>query len=205
MKKNLNRFFLGTRILGFSTLGIITLVILSVWISGATSHRSLFQNSLISTSILAAAFFLFISAGLYFGLKLKEDVGVLMNKEKLKEISQKTPYFDLSGTEIPSAGDGIGGLILGFILWFAVAVLATFLLYFLGVFFWSAALIFAAMLYWIFFRALRLVFKNSKLCRGNLFKSIAFGLFYSFLYISWIYGIIFLLHFLQPSEKITVS
>ncbi|REC53270.1 hypothetical protein DRF62_14510 [Chryseobacterium piscium] len=72
-----------------------------------------------------------------------------------------------------------------------------FLLYFLGFFFWAAILFFAAMLYWIFFRALRLVFKNSRKCKGDLLKSFAFGFFYSFLYISWIYGIIFLVNYLN--------
>ncbi|KQT23342.1 hypothetical protein ASG22_13290 [Chryseobacterium sp. Leaf405] len=59
------RYFLETKWLSYSTLGIIILVILSVWLSGTGSHRSLFQNSILSTSILAVAFFLFISLGLY--------------------------------------------------------------------------------------------------------------------------------------------
>ncbi|WP_312075932.1 hypothetical protein [Chryseobacterium sp.] len=197
-----NKPFLETKILSYSTLSIIVLVILCVWFSGINSHRSLFQNSLISTSILAGAFFLFISSGLYFGLKLKENIGVLVNKEKLKNISERVPLFELGSAELPAVGDGIGGIILSIILCFVVAILAAFLIYALGVFIWASIIIFTAILYWIFFRALRLVFKNSKYCRGNLFKSIAFGSFYSFLYISWMYIIIFLLHFLQHSEKV---
>jgi hypothetical protein len=50
------RYFLETKLLSYSTIGIIILVILSVWISGAGSHRSLFQNSVVSISILAVAF-----------------------------------------------------------------------------------------------------------------------------------------------------
>ncbi|PIF45997.1 hypothetical protein CLU96_3014 [Chryseobacterium sp. 52] len=49
--------FLETKLLSYSTLGIIILVIVSVWLSGVDSHRSLFQNSIVSTSILAIAFF----------------------------------------------------------------------------------------------------------------------------------------------------
>ncbi|WP_430827071.1 hypothetical protein [Chryseobacterium indologenes] len=49
---------LPTKLLFYSTLAIITLVILCVWISGMASHRSLFQNSILSTSILAGSFFL---------------------------------------------------------------------------------------------------------------------------------------------------
>lgn len=190
------RYFIDTKLLSRSTVGIILLVIICVWISGQSSHRSLFQNSVISTSILGTAFLLFISLGLYYGLKLKDNIGHVLTKENIKKLSDKTPEigsFDFDG---PALGDGIGGIILSIILWFVIAVLFTFLLYFLGVFFWVMVLVFAAMLYWIFFRALRLVFKNSKYCRGNLAKSLGLGLFYSFLYLSWIYGIIFLVNYL---------
>ena len=63
--------FLETKYVFFSTLAIIIVVILSVWFSGKADHRSLFQNSILSTSVLAGAFFLFIAVGLYSGLKLK--------------------------------------------------------------------------------------------------------------------------------------
>lgn len=191
------KYFLETKFLSYSTIGIIILVILSVWLSGTGSHRSLFQNSVIVTSILAAAFFLFISLGLYFGLKLKENVGNILNADRIKKVSDKGPFIDGFDFNPPEVGDGIGGIIISIILWFIVAIVLTFLLYFLGIFFWAAILFFAATLYWIFFRALRLVFKNSRKCKGNLFKSFAFGLFYSFLYIFWIYGIIFFVSFLN--------
>lgn len=189
--------FLETKLLSYSTLGIIILVILSVWLSGTGSHRSLFQNSILSTSILAVVFFLFISLGLYFGLKLKENIGNILTKERIKKMSDKTPEmgnFDFDG---PAVGDGIGGIILSIILWILISVVLIFLLYCLGVFFWVVILLFTAMLYWIFFRALRLVFKNSRHCKGKLLRSLGFGFFYSFLYISWIYGIIFLVNYLN--------
>ena len=188
--------FLETKLLSYSTLGIIILVILSVWLSGKDSHHSLFQNSIISTSILAGAFFLFISLGLFYGLKLKDNVGHILTKERIKKYSDKTP--EIGGFDLDiSAADGIGGIIMSIILWILISLVLVFLLYFLGIFFWATILFFTAMLYWIFFRALRLVFKNSRHCKGNLLKSLAFGFFYSFLYISWIYGIIFLANYLN--------
>lgn len=189
--------FLETKWLSYSTLAIIILVILSVWLSGTNSHRSLFQNSILSTSILAATFFIFISSGLYFGLKLKENVGHILHRERIKKYSDNISLPDVSGFDPPAVGDGIGGVILSIILWFLISIVFAFLLYFLGFFFWAAILFFAAMLYWIFFRALRLVFKNSKSCKDNLLRSLGFGFFYSFLYISWIYGIIFLVNYLN--------
>ncbi|MCJ7932050.1 MAG: hypothetical protein MUW56_00025 [Chryseobacterium sp.] len=182
--------------MSYSTIGIIILVILSVWISGKEAHRSLFQNSVLSTSVLAGAFFMFISSGLYYGMKLKDDIGYILDKERLKSFSDRTSGWGDFDFDPPSSGDGIGEVIISIILWIVFSVVLVFLVYFFGLFFWTAVLFFVSMLYWIFFRALRYVFKNSKNCKGNLLKSLRFGFFYSFLYISWIYGIIFWINYI---------
>ena len=191
------KLFLETKLLSFSTLGIIVLVILSVWLSGKGSHRSLFQNSILSTSILAGAFFLFISLGLYYGLKLKENVGNIFNKQRLDKYSDNAPAVGSFDFDPPVVGDSIAAAILSIVLWFLITIVLVVLLYFLGFLFWAAVLFLIAVLYWIFFRALRLIFKNSGKCKGNLLKSLGFGIFYSFLYISWIYGIIFLANYIN--------
>ncbi|WP_347219225.1 hypothetical protein [Chryseobacterium sp.] len=181
----------------YSTLAVIPVVIISVWLSGNGDHRSLFQNSIVSTSILAGAFFLFITLGLYYGLKLKDNVGSILNSERIKKYTDKTPSIDGFDFDPPVVGDGIGGAILSIIVWILFSIVLIFLSYFLGLFFWSALLVLAAMLYWIFFRAIRLVFKNSGKCKGNMIKSLGFGAFYSFLYVSWIYAIIFLINYIN--------
>lgn len=191
------KYFLETKYLFFSTLTIITIVIVSVWLSGKADHRSLFQNSIVSTSVLAGSFLLFITTGLYFGLKLKDNVGNILNRERLQRYADKTPKFNGFDFDPPAVGDGIGGVILSILLWIVFSILLIILSYFFGLFFWSAVLFLGAILYWLFFRALRLVFKNSRKCKGNLLKSFGFGLFYSFIYISWIYGIIFLIQYLN--------
>ncbi|OCA74007.1 hypothetical protein BBI00_06505 [Chryseobacterium arthrosphaerae] len=191
------KYFLETKYLFFSTLTIITIVIVSVWLSGKADHRSLFQNSIVSTSVLAGSFLLFITTGLYFGLKLKDNVGNILNRERLQRYADKTPKFNGFDFDPPAVGDGIGGVILSILLWIVFSILLIFLSYFFGLFFWSAVLLLGAILYWLFFRALRLVFKNSRKCKGNLLKSFGFGLFYSFIYISWIYGIIFVIQYLN--------
>ncbi|MGR3857486.1 MULTISPECIES: hypothetical protein [Chryseobacterium] len=153
------------------------------------------MNSILSTSVLAGAFFLFITGGLYSGLKLKDNIGNILNKERIQRYADKTPKFDSFEVDIPDAGDGIGGAIISFLAWIVISILLVFLSYFFGLFFWSAVFLLGAILYWIFFRALRLVFKNSGKCKGKVVKSLGLGLFYSFLYISWIYGIIFLIQY----------
>ncbi|MDN3693016.1 hypothetical protein QWZ06_12345 [Chryseobacterium tructae] len=189
--------FIETKYLFYSTLVIIPIVIISVWLSGKGDHRSLFQNSILSTSILAGAFFLFITLGLYYGLKLKDNMGGILNKERIKKYANKTPVMDGFDFDPPAVGDGIGGFIISIFLWIIFSIVLIFLSYFLGLFFWSALLFLAAMLYWIFFRALRYVFKNSRKCKGDFVKSIGFGFLYSFVYISWIYGIIFMINYIN--------
>lgn len=186
-----------TKYLFYSTLAVITIVIISVWLSGKGDHRSLFQNSIVSTSILAGVFFLFITLGLYYGLKLKDNVGNIVNRERIRKYTDKAPEISSFDFDPPVVGDGIGSAILSVIVWILFSIVLIFLSYFLGLFFWSALLVLAAMLYWIFFRAIRLVFKNSGKCKGNIIKSLGFGIFYSFLYVFWIYGIIFLINYIN--------
>jgi hypothetical protein len=171
------------------SLAIITLIVatISVWLLGLGQHRSLFENSIITISILSIAFFSFISIGLYKGVKIKENVGKLTD-----HIKKSSPGFlnIKSIADFISPADGIEGIVVGVLLWIFVAIFCAFFLWLFGAVLWFGVIVFAAMLYWIFFRALRLVFKNSNKCKGQIMKSVSYGLFYTFLYIIWIYLII---------------
>ena len=70
---------------------------------------------------------------------------------------------DLSGgfelpSGIPDVGDGIAGIILGILAWIIFSILLLLFIWFFGAIVCTMVLAFAAMLYWIFFRAVRLVF-----------------------------------------------
>lgn len=193
-----NKIFLETKFTFYASLVIILLVALSVWISGRNSHHTLFQNSIVSITILAISFFLFVSISLYNGVKLRDNLGSIFSKEKFKEISKSTSDIAPTNLDVPDAGsDGIGGIIFGIIAWIFFTIALLIMLYIIGVFFWSVLFLFLAMLYWIYFRALRLIFKNSGKCKGDLLKSFGFGFIYSALYVSWIYGIIYLLKYIN--------
>lgn len=174
------------------SLLVAVLTILSIWLFGLGQHRSLYVNSILSTTILSVSFFLFITVGLYKGIKLKDDLGKITDKIELNKLP------DVSGMDfsISDMGDDIGGLVLGILGWVLVALIAIAVIWILSPILWALILVFAAMLYWIFFRALRLVFKNSPKCRGNLWRSAGFGLTYTVLYNFWIYGIILASHYL---------
>lgn len=175
------------------TLLILVLTVLSIWLLGLGQHRTLFENSILSISVLSVAFFLFLTIGLYKGIKLKDDIGKVTNNLK----SLKFPDLSNTGNFNPSIleVDGIAGIVLSILLWIVAMILFSLLIWLFGALLWSGIIIFIAMLYWIFFRAIRLVLKNSNKCRGNLVKSLTYGLGYTILYSSWIYGVVIISHY----------
>lgn len=170
------------------TVLVISLTVISIWLLGLGKHRTMIENSLLSTSVLAAVFFLFLTIGLFKGIKLKNNISSLsenlqtLKKPDFADIPNDSAFFE--------GGEGILEAIINIILWVVVSVLIVVLLWVFGAILWTTILVFMAMLYWIFFRALRLVFKNSNKCKGDLTHSIIYGLGYTIVYTSWIYGII---------------
>ena len=195
MKSPDKRTLINTKNIFIISILTITITILSVWFYGIGKHKTVIENSLISTSIISIAFFLFISISLYNGTKLKDNVGKItdkINSKKLNFLKDLTPT-DFSGLELgANIAEGIGGIIMTIILWIIVTIVLSFVFYALGTIIWFSILAFLGMLYWIFFRALRLIFKKSAECSGNFKLSIFYGILYTFLYNFWIYGIILL-------------
>ena len=176
------------------SLIIIAITVLCVWFYGIGKHKTIIENSLISTSILSIAFFLFITISLYNGTKLKDSLGQLtdtFDSKKLnflKEMNGDSGF----GHSLPEIGEGIGGIIASIIFWILATIIISYLFFALGAIIWMSILIFLAMLYWVFFRALRLIFKKSSECSGNIERSVFYGITYTLLYNFWIYGIILL-------------
>jgi hypothetical protein len=187
MKK---RIILTTKNIFFISILVIVLTIFSVWIFSIGKHKTIIENSFISTSILSISFFLFITIGLYKGIKLRDNVGKLTDQFDSKKIEYLKDITQHSSTDTPDIGDGIFGIILSLIFWFLASIIIGYLFFAFGAILWFSILLFMAILYWIFYRALRLVFKKSNECQGNLSKSIQYGIGYTILYSFWIYGII---------------
>ncbi|WP_298539840.1 hypothetical protein [uncultured Aquimarina sp.] len=196
LKKKPRLNYITTKGIFYITLLVIFLTILSVWQFGLGKERTIIENSILSTTILSLVFFLFITIGLYNGIKLKDNLGKITDRLDLgtEGISD---VFDVSSPELPDFTDGIEEMVLGILLWILITIIIGVLLWLFGGILWTMVLIFLAMLYWIFFRALRLVFKKSPICKGNLVKSMGFGLGYTLLYNFWIYIIIVIAEFLK--------
>jgi hypothetical protein len=108
------------------SLWVAALTVVGVYFWGLGHHYTFFENSIISTTILSVAFFLFITIGLYRGVKLKDNLGRItagqLSGQDAMELASETRYrsdgFDLD------VGEGIGGIIIGIILWILWAISA---------------------------------------------------------------------------------
>lgn len=198
MKIVKTRKFIDSKYVFIITLLVIPVTILSVWFYGIGKHKTVIENSLLSTSILSVTFFLFITIGLYKGIKLKDTIGKItdnINTKKTAFLKDILPS-DLSPIESGlDVAEGIGGIAFSIVLWLIVTLILSYLFFALGTIIWFSILLFLAMLYWIFFRALRLIFKKSAVCNGNFERSVFYGFIYTLLYNFWIYGIILLTKF----------
>lgn len=193
--RKINTRLVNTKTVFILSLIVVILAILAVWLFGLGNQRTVYENSILSTSILSASFFLFITIGLYKGIKLKDNLGEITDKINLESLGDLPGDLEVP-EDIPDLGDGIGGVILGILAWIAFTIIILVLIWIFSTLLWTMILIFSAILYWIFFRALRLIFKNSKKCERKFGYSVAFGLGYTTLYNFWIYGIILASHYL---------
>jgi len=177
------------------SLIVITVTIMSFWIYGLNSHRSVVQNTLLSTLTLSIAFFLFLFVNLYRGAKLKDKLGKITHNFDAKKIDYLKDFTP--DTDVPEVGDDIAGIIFGFVIWLFVSFVFGIILWVFGAVLWFTILVFMAMLYWIFYRATRLALKNSKKCKGQFDYSFLYAFGYTALYTCWIYGVIYISLFLS--------
>ena len=180
-----------------STIIVVPISILIVYFSGINEHRSLYLNSLLSTSILSIVFLTFITTGLYNGWKLKDSLGNILHKFNLLKKPENTT-LDVTGMDFNIIeADGIEGCLISIVIWIIMALFGSFIFWAIGAFIWGPIVLLAAILYWIIFRAFRLIFTNSAKCQGQLLKSFSVALLFTFLYNCWIYAVIFGIHYFK--------
>ena len=171
------------------SLIVIGITILTVYLTGINYNRGLTSNLYLSLGIIATSLFLFMTYGLYTGIGLIDNFPKFRNFKRGDIMGNASPTFDTPSIEI---GDGIGGLILSILLWIGMTILIIVLLIVLEAVFWFSLFIIFAMLYWIFFRALKFVFNKSKDTKGYIVISAVYAFIYTLLYVGWIFGIVYL-------------
>ncbi|MFC0775476.1 hypothetical protein [Terrimonas alba] len=103
-----------------STLIIIPTLILIVYVTGIKEHRSLYLNSLISTTVLSIVLISFLTTGLYNGWKLKDTLGKFNLKYRPPG---QADLPDLGGVDLADVGDdGIAGILAAILLWIVIAL-----------------------------------------------------------------------------------
>ena len=179
----------------FATLIVLPTLVLIIYLTGIHEHRTLYLNSLLSTTIVSLVFLGFITTGLYNGWKLKDGLGNLLHKFHLWKKPPSTT-MDVSDMDVQVFNEGgLEGMVVALLIWIFVGLFGSFIFWWLGAFVWITILVVAGILYWIIFRAFRLIFRNSPKCKGKMHKSAATAILYTFLYNCWIYAIIFSTHF----------
>lgn len=168
---------------------VILVTILIVYFSGLDDNRSITSNFYLSLSIIGFCLFSFMSFGLYRGIGLIDDF-------PKKKVSDSSDFFT-NGAELPDLpdigfDDGLGGIFVSLIFWVLMTIALFLSLIILDLFFVYTLFLMLTMLYWLFFRALKLVFNKSKITKGNLSKSMMYAFGYTLLYTGWLYGLVFL-------------
>jgi hypothetical protein len=178
------------------SLLVIGITILTVYLTGENYNRTVTSNLYISLSIIGIALFLFMTYGLFKGIALTDNFPKFRNFKSGEFItsSGQVPDLDFPSIDI---GDGIGGLIMSILLWIGMTILFVALLFLLDAVFWISIFIILTMLYWVFFRALRLVFSKSPRTKGAIGISAIYSLAYTVIYLGWIFGVVYLTEVLR--------
>lgn len=177
----------GKSIFIVSLLVIFTTTI-TVYVSGINYNRSFNTNLNISLSIIGVSLLIFMTFGLYKGVRLID------NFPKLKKFNPgDISAPDFGDFDFPDLGiDDFAGVLLSIFLWLMMSVFFVLLLFLFESVFLVFFLYLITLLYWLFFRALRLVFRKSKETKGNLSLSFFYSLGYTLMYLGWIFALSFL-------------
>lgn len=184
-------------------VAVITTVLV-FWLS----NRSFVGEATIALAIIAAGLFLFLTVGLYKGVQLQEPIVEDPEKPFGSEsidvgstvglaASLPAPDIKLDVPDLGGGGDDLVGCLVSLVLWVVVAIL-------LMVLFWLFVQVLAFVLpwvllalYWMFYRALRIVFAKADVCRGQLLRSMGYGLLYSTLYTGWLFLVLGILELIR--------
>ena len=168
---------------------VIVVTILTVYITGINYNRTITSNLYFSLSIIGVALFLFMTYGLYKGVGLIDNFPTFKNFKLKESITSSSGFTDFPDTAI---AEGISGILVSIVLWVAMSIAFTLLLIFIEAFFWFSIFILLGMLYWVFFRALKLVFSKIKQTKSNLLLSLKHAFSYTALYLGWLFAIVFI-------------
>lgn len=180
------------------TIVLLLVFVLSTGLVFFLGHRSVFVELQITLAVISFCLFNFLSVGLYKGIRIKKDKFSDSKFEALDvmDVSSGLDVPSIGDLEFPDTGDDLVGIIISIVLWILVSVVLVTILFFLANFVWAVLLVLVFIIYWVFYRALRQAFIKSRICKGNIIKSMGYGFIYTVLYTGWIFGVIWISNYL---------
>lgn len=181
--------------IAFISIPVVLITALLVfWLSS----RSIFVELQITLSLIALGLFIFLAVGLYRGVRLeKPGKADLPEPSGFDAAAIFTPTGDLPKVDIdvpslPDSGDDLVGCLVSIVFWLVVSVVIVALLWLIQQFIILTLPALVVLLYWIFYRALRVVFSKSRVCRNKLWLSLGYSFLYTFLYTGWLFGLVWI-------------
>jgi len=184
--------YLSGKFIFWISLLVIVVTVISVYVTGVHANRSITSNFYLSLSIISFSLFAFLTYGLYYGFRLKDDYKGIEPPEVSDSTSALEVGFELPDFEILDPGEMGEGILLSILLWLAISIgLFGFMILTDVVFAYSIVLI-LSMLYWLFFRALKLVFNKSAQTKGELLAALTYAMGYTIFYTGWMFSLVYL-------------
>jgi hypothetical protein len=189
-KKRFYPLPVSSRLVFVTFIIVLTQTLLFVWLFDLGKHKRWFEHSLEAQLTLSFALFVFLFFALYKGVKLKEDIGRIWKKPEIAGDTGLELFAEIVPTSIEVSGS-IFDFLIALIL-IPLAIVVAFYLFALAT---SGILLFFAVLYWVFYRAIRFALKKSKVCQHSITKSLQYSLLFTVLYTVWFYLISLALYY----------
>ena len=178
------------------------------------SPGSVFVELQITLLLISLCLFAFFTIGLYKGVRLEKPpkeqlpppadlsaLGELLSHGEIPPVidlphlpvdAPPLPHLHVDLPGVPDVGDDLIGCLVTLVLWVVVSIVLVFLFWLLAQFLVTVLPALALGLYWVFYRALRIVFAKSRMCKGRLLPSMGYGLVYTVLYTGWIFAVMWI-------------
>ncbi len=185
-------------------LAVASIYVLVFWLS----YSSIIVELQITLMVIAIVMFAFLSVGLYKGVRLERPHIEQPVYKPLRSGSTSSPSSDQSESAASNksstggnvlqfmfeslgnvgdiGGNDLAGCLTSILVWVGIAILFVVILPILAEIVWATVFVLILAFYWIFYKAFRLVFAKSRMCRGQLLLSIRYSLLYTVVYTGWL-------------------
>lgn len=191
----------------------IPVVLVTLALVALVSRSSFLRELEITLGIVAAGLFIFLAVGLYRGVRLEEPVVEDPHKPFGSEgfdvgsavglaTALPAPDLKLDIADMGDSGNDLVGCLVSIVLWIVIAIV-------LAVLFWVLVQALAFVLpwvllalYWLFYRALKVVFEKTAVTRGKLAPSLGYALLFTLLYTGWLFLLLEMLRLVREWAQV---